>query len=79
MRDEALEVARNRPRQSEKPHANDRDGEGEHRRTFRCARDEIARRGHQADAAEDGRGAEAGRQRDARARRSRDGEESAAR
>ena len=50
---QAVRVTRERPSEAEEPHRDDRRGQRENRRPFGCARDEVARGGHQADAEDD--------------------------
>ena len=53
VRSEALEVTRDRPRQPEKAHEDDRHGQRQDRRMLGSSRDEIPRRRHERDAEAD--------------------------
>ena len=61
VRDEPVEVARQRPREPEEPHGHDGDREREDRRTLGGTRDEVAGRRHQRDAEADGAAHRGGR------------------
>ena len=68
VRREPLEVPGKGPREAEEPHADDGDGEREHSGTLCGSGDQIARRRHEADAAEHRRRAERDGERKALAR-----------
>ncbi len=69
VRCEPLEVARKRPSEAEEAHGHDHSGEGEDRRVFGGSRDQVSSRCHEADAENNGGGAEDERKQEPGARR----------